>query len=400
MPITRRPLVVGPLVLALVAGCGSPLTPPPLASPTVAPSPASSPAPSAAPSAEASIAASASIVVSSSPTTGAASWHMVSLPNQASIISLVDITAGPNAIVAIGGTGPNGAGAAWSSGDQGQTWNEEMIPADSRTPNRIVAWGEKFLVAGAGEFDCPHPFALQTWVRITGAVWAAAPDSPIFCVGGSAEVAVQDGKAVLVGTGTGDVPFVWSSSDGLRWTDRSSAVHPDMAPQAIVSGDAGFTVFGSSPTGPWALSSADGSTWTIEALPGNQGVSILAAFLREGRAAALAESGGAVGVLSKDASGAWLTEPATGLDAERVGRVVAIEDGLVAVGGGEVGPAAWVSAEGTAWRAVELPTDRNPGTILTGALAVGRRAFLIGQTSTGGRAVGVIWDGTASLLAP
>jgi hypothetical protein len=393
-----RPSKVALVVLALVlAGCASPVSPAASASPGP-----SSPAfrPSTSPIASPSLAIATPVAPSPSAIGPQVGWQRVRLPRQPAIADIMDIDAGPTAIVAVGGSPPTGAAAAWSSIDGGTTWAAEPVPADNRSPNRVVAWADRFLAAGAGEFRCPHPYALETWIRAADGAWAAAPDAPLFCVGGSANVAVHGGTVVLSGIGSGDVPFLWSSSDGLHWTDRSGRLPPNSAPQALISDGSGFTVFGGSQTGPWDLQSADGTSWQAEALPGNERVTILAAFSRNGQAAAFAETGGAIGVYSRDSSGAWETEPATGLDTTKIGRIVAVDGGLVAVGGGEVGPSVWVSADGTAWRSIGLPPDSDPGTNLTGALVSGGHAFLIGQTPTGGQAEGVIWEGPAALLAP
>jgi hypothetical protein len=168
----------------------------------------------------------------------------------------------------------------------------------------------------------------------------------------------------------------------------------------VIADSSGFTIFGSSQAGPWEANSADGGTWASEALPGNASVTILGAFGRNGQAAAIASSGSAVGVFSRGSDGTWKSDPATGINAALVGRIVAVDGGLVALGGGDAGPAVWVSADGISWRSVELPPGTTPGTTLAAALISGGRAFLTGQTEVEGHSVGVIWVGSATLLTP
>ena len=295
--------------------------------------------------------------------------------------------------------GPLGTGRAWSSGDGGATWVAEPLPPDMRAPLRVVAWGDRFLAAGAGEFDCPHPFALQTWVRTAGGTWNAAPADQKFCVGGSGELAVHGQIAVMAGTGSGDVPFVWSSRDGLHWIDRSGAIQRDTTPAAVIADSSGFAVFGASPAGPWDVHSVDGSAWQGERLPGNATVYPMDAFLRDSQPAVIVESGSSVGVIARDSAGAWQTQPANGLDASLLARVVAVKGRLVALGGGSAGPRIWASADGTSWRAVELPSGLATTTSLTSAIVANDRAVLSGQTTINGKAVGAIWIGPASLLA-
>jgi hypothetical protein len=313
---------------------------------------------------------------------------------------VVDLAASGNQVVAVGGLAPTGAAQAWSSGNGGETWNAETVPADSRSPTRVVAWGDKFLVAGAGDFNCAHPVALQTWVRVAGATWAAAPNDPKFCVGGNAELAVHGQTAVMAGIGSGDVPFLWSSGDGLHWTDRPGSIKPDTAPQALIADGSGFTVFGSSPVGPWDAHSADGVTWKREPLPGGANVSIVAAFIRNSKPAVIAQAGAAVGVIFRDNAGSWQTQPADGLGSSQIARIVAVDGGLVALGGSATGPAVWVSIDGTSWRSVELPPGTDPTTTFSSALISGGRALLTGQASVEGHSVGVIWVGSATLLTP
>jgi hypothetical protein len=392
----RSLLVAGVLVVALIAGCSSTVLPPPTASASAGSvGPASAAPPSTAPSVTASPLPSAT---PSSPTIPAG-WQLVILPDQTGIALIADLASGPGRIVAVGALPPIGSAGAWSTRD-GVAWVADPLPSDQRAPSRVVAWGDRFLAAGAGGFDCAHPVAVQTWVRSAEGSWRPAPADPKMCVGGMGELAVHGQTAVFAGIGSGDVPFVWSSADGLHWTDRAGAIQPDTAPNAVLADASGFTIFGSSPAGPWVARSADGSVWQSERLPGSASVIIVAAFHRNGQAAAIAESGSAVGVIAQDAGGAWQAMAADGLEAAILSRVVQVDGGLVALGGGESGPRAWASIDGTTWRTVELPAAIDASTSLSGALVANGRAFLGGQTTINGQAAGVIWSGPASLLAP
>jgi hypothetical protein len=383
------------IVAILIAGCSAPVSPSP--SPSIAASASAATPASATISTEPTTAPSSAAPASPPTATG---WQLVTLPDQANVANVADLAAGADRIVAVGGAAPVGAPRALSSADGGTTWTVEDIPADSRTPSRIVAWGDRFLVAGAGEFDCSHPFALETWVRSADGTWSAAPADPKLCVGGSGDLAVKGDTAVMAGIGSGDVPFLWSSADGLHWTDRTGAIQPDTAPRAVIADGSGFTVFGSSQGGPWDARSADGSVWQGERIPGNADVVIVAAFHRGAQPAVIAESGSAVGVISQGSNGLWQAELAAGLAASMLSRVVVVEGGLVALGGGESGPRLLASADGTSWRELEPPPGSDATTTLTGALVTDGRAFLTGQTEVGGRAIGAIWVGPAALLAP
>jgi hypothetical protein len=98
----------------------------------------------------------------------------------------------------------------------------------------------------------------------------------------------------------------------------------------------------------------------------------------------------------------------TGLTRETLSRIVAVGDGLVALGGGDAGPLAWVSADGVAWRPLDLPAEATEGgtnAALNGAAIVDGRAYLVGQRARGdggtsGGATGSLWSGPAELLQP
>ena len=94
----------------------------------------------------------------------------------------------------------------------------------------------------------------------------------------------------------------------------------------------------------------------------------------------VADPSGAIGMLRPDGSGGWRSELTAGLTPETLA-VVAVGAGLVALGGGETGPVAWLSADGVSWRPLALPAEaiESGSGHVNGAAIVDGRAYLVGQ---------------------
>ncbi|HLO34504.1 MAG TPA: hypothetical protein VK194_00415, partial [Candidatus Deferrimicrobium sp.] len=279
----------------------------------------------------------------------------------------------------------------------------EPIPSDGgRAPTRVVPWGDRVLAVGVGDAPCAHPQGDGMWVRAAGGTWTEAPFDQLFCTGGTFDVAATAARAVIAGTSTGETAYVWASDDGLRWTDRSQPFE-GFAPQAVTAVGDGFVAFGRGSTGVWVSVSSDGSSWGSPqvTVPLND-TSVVAAVTLDGRPLAIVRTTqGQVGLLEL-ADGAWTSRAATGLDANGLVRVVATGDGLVALGDRTGGAGAWVSVDGVAWRAIELPDRLHAtGANVAGAAIDGERAAIVGNVPLpDGTSMGSIWTGPSSLLAP
>ncbi len=345
------------------------------------------------------------------PTAPEVAWKLVDLPDSAGVGAIADVVALPDTVVAVAAGGAAGRnGVAWSSSDDGATWASEPLPGKARTIGRSIAWGDRVLTLGEGDGDCAHPSVLGTWIRDAAGGWTAAPFDPILCAGGIAQAATAGEHAVILGTGAGDVGFAWSSADGLKWTDRSEPFEGRL-PQGVAADGPGFVAFGVGPfPGPaWSARSADGSSWDEPVpLPGLAEAAIIGnpVVLGSEVVVFVGDPSGAIGMLRPDGSGGWRSELTNGLTRETLGRIAAVGDGLIALGGGETGPMAWISADGISWRPLDLPaeaTESGVDAALNGAAIVDGRAYLVGQiageTGVGG-AVGALWCGPAALLAP
>jgi hypothetical protein len=268
------------------------------------------------------------------------------------------------------------------------------------------------LTLGEGDGECAHPAVTGIWIRDAAGHWAVAPFEPLFCAGGIAQAAAAGEHAVILGTGAGDVAFAWSSADGLEWADRSEPFQGRL-PEGVAADGNSFVAFGQGPfPGPaWTATSNDGTAWEKPVpLPGLGDSSIIGnPVVLDGEIAVfVGDPSGAIGVLRHDGSGGWASEATTGLTRDTLARIVAVGDGLVALGADQTGPKAWISADGVTWRPLELPAEvAGSGTnaAANGAAIVDGRAYLVGQIArtdggANGGSVGALWSGPASLLTP
>ena len=418
----RRPTAVphrashGPLAGYLVALIGVVLVLGACAAPR--PTPVASGSPASVPTgsstgttpATASAAASATAAISAPPSTAEETWRLVQLPDAGDVGSIGDIATLPGVVIVAAAAGAAGErGIAWTSLDQGSTWVSEPIPKAARSLGRLVPWGDRVLLIGEADGGCAHPSVVQVQVRAPAGGWTAAPFDPIFCAGGLPQGAAAGTHAVIVGAGAGDVPYAWSSDDGLRWTDQSRPF-VDRLPQGVAVEGSGFVAFGTAPlpASAWVARSEDGKAWEApQPLPGLAGATVVGnPVVLDGDLAILAGApNGDVGLLQPDGSGGWSSQLTQGLTRATLSRVIAVDGGLVAIGGDDKGPAAWVSSDGVEWRALALPPEAvasGAGATLTGVAEADGRAYLVGQivAAGGDRAIGALWTGPATLLRP
>ena len=312
------------------------------------------------------------------------------------------VIAAPDGFVAAGSELAGRHPVAVSSTD-GVAWRTEGVDGDGRTPRMLALWGDRVLAFGAGDTPCTHPVGLETWVRSASGTWTEAPFVDLLCHADDVWIAFLHDRPILVGSGPGDGPVAWSSTDGLHWTDHSQAF-AGLLPRAVVSDGRTATMIAEGPTAAWSAATTDGSIWTTPTkIPGTTGgMWIGGAFLIGGRPTVIASQGGALGTLRADGSGGWVRIPATGLTTDDLGAITAFDGGLLATGGNGSGAMAWVSDDGASWRKLALPRALQVDGASVGGVAVrAGRAILIGAVSAGiDNAVSSIWTGSAELLAP
>jgi hypothetical protein len=329
-----------------------------------------------------------------------AGWRPITLPADDPLVGYATVVATPTGFVVAGGYLDRPA--VWSSSD-GEQWAEGSITGDTRNPFDAILWGDRVLLVGAGEFGpgCGHPHAIDTWVGDGAGTWLHAPFQQVFCAGGSASAAVAGSLAVIAGAGSGDVPYAWSSDDGLHWADHTGEFGQAGLPFVALTTSAGFVALGAGQEGAWLERSLDGSRWgDLVHLPGPHDARPLGATVVGTRLVViLGEPAGTVVRLSSEDASTWTVDTIEGLVASALNRIEAIPGGVVALGGDDRGPTMWVSADGLAWRRVVLPETATGGYVTDVAVGHGRAVIIGGVATEGGSGSGA-WVGPASLLGP
>jgi hypothetical protein len=337
----------------------------------------------------------------------AAGWHLVSLAGVAAPTQLSDVIATSSGFIVTGVSGQAGEKPVALSSPDGVNWTAEAIPGKFGWPTGLIAWGDRVVAVGSGEpVSCGHPSALDTWVRTADATWTEAPWDERFCVGaGPSTLLIHRDHPFLIGAGSGDVSYVMTSDDGLRWVIHEQAFG-NVYPRAAVSDGSTLWVFGSGPDGrPVVFKSADGQTFEPPAAIAGLGpdASVQDALMLGDQIVVVMSVGAEVGILRPDGSGGWQAEPARGLRGDQIARIVVAGDRLVSLGNDENGmPLAFTSADGTDWSPLPLPAEAGEGMAFSGIVVANGMAVLLGQATApnGNSAGGAIWVGSSALLEP
>jgi hypothetical protein len=384
----RRALVLAVAVVFAVVGCSS------AAAPSVSPFATSTPSP--APSA---VGASAPATPTIEPSSSVVpmTWQpldLFSAANGALFPSFAASDASGFLVVATDGH----VSRVWSSPDA-VTWTTDVLPTAAESnanPYTGAAGVDRTVLLGVGEGQCAHPVADFTWARPAGTAWAAAPWQPIFCAGGQGSIATDGHTFVVAGTGAGDQPFLWSSADGLTWTNVP--VTAEIAPVAVAWTGSEFLALARGQSGFVALTSPDGADWASAAGSGLPGGGLPRLFVLSGRTVALlAAADGSLVAYERQASGAWQTAATTGLQASADDVTTTTSSGglgFVFLSTTAAGGSVLASADGLAWRTVPSPT----ATRFNGAAVFGDRAVLVGAMDAAGGTQALAWWGPASLV--
>lgn len=398
-----RPAVL--LLAAALAGCTT--APPAPAGSAASSGPSASLAPSFGPIASVPASAPSASVPASAAATAtippiAAGWHEVWPASGSPKLLLRTVLATPLGFVSAGSAANGRTPAAIASAD-GVRWASESIPGDGRAPAELAAWGDRILAAGAGGAACAHPYGLDTWVRSAKGTWSEAPFTDLLCDAEDVRIGFVGDVAILAGSGPGDNPIVWSSTDGLHWVDHGGPFS-GLLPKAVMTIGGRTTVLAEGPTATWSSTSTNGSVWTkptpIPGLPA--GLALHGVFQVDGAPTFIASIGDVLETIRPDGGTGWTTTPSTGLTSAELGTITAYDGGLLAAGGNGPGAQAWVSRDGVAWRKLALPAALGVDGAHVAAVAVrDGRAILIGSWAVGAAdATSTIWTGPASLLAP
>ncbi|MEV0287071.1 sialidase family protein [Kribbella sp. NPDC050820] len=315
-------------------------------------------------------------------------------------------------LVAVGDV--SDAPTAWTR--SGSDWHAMTLPGRTNgvgvssaavtgtADGRVVAVGEKNLAIGS---------RATVWIRATNGTWAEV-DAPAFGVQARSPYGGPTPRAVAVGRGgwviVGDRhdgdghfdPWVVHSTDGRTWTDAqggrqlpaSSASDPDTRRtpwqnlRSVSSGAAwmnavlpvgkGFVAAGDpgdSTAAVWL--SSNGVAWSAPIrLPNPRGVhdTDLAALSQVDQTLVAVgrttrhdgdTSGGWTSWTSDDSGKTWQASPVVAPTGATAVTLVAVPEGLLALGnqgeGDELDAAAWFTRDGRSWRLLGLPGDRVRG---------------------------------------
>ncbi len=202
-------------------------------------------------------------------------WTRVPFPSSPGD-EVLAITAGGPSLVAVGVSGRLNP-VVWTSPD-GRTWSRAQGSLGNGAAFDVSTGGPGLIAVGlAGGNDAP------VWTSADGLTWSAAPSDPVFRGAWLRAVAVGGPGLVTVGS-TMDGPAAWYSSDGVTW-ERASAPPPpqDVADDGAdawmqdvaVAGDRLVAVgeVGLEVCGPYCVrydpviwTSTDGVMWTQVAL--------------------------------------------------------------------------------------------------------------------------------------
>lgn len=341
-----------------------------------------------------------SIATQPSPAVTDVGWTRVTLPNSGQQSWVAAAVAVPGGLVLVGEV--DGRPAAWSSSDF-TSWSAELLAGRGPLPFDATPYRDGVLAIGAGENgNCAHPAGEDTWVRRIGAGWVEAIHQDVFCAGGSPSLAVAGDRAVVVGTGSGDQAFAWTSDDGLTWT-AARGPFPEEPPYAVISrGGIGFVAisqaYGSGL--PWVGRSVDGIAWTFDRLAIPAGSRPVALVQGGGRTLAVfgRDNGGIVGLLSDDATH-WQPTDLGVLSMAGAARVsgMALGGAFAAFGGGPK-PSVLISPDGETWQSIALPALPSgwvPGPIVLGSNAV---VLVVNPDDNGGQVQ--VWTEPSKGIVP
>jgi len=338
-------------------------------------------------------------------------WTLAGRGDPASSTQYWSVAPMADGFVVVGSAGQASEVAVALHSSDGTTWTTDQISGRGTSPSQVLAWGDRAIAVGGGETSrCAHPGSeIDTWVRSGDGTWAEAPFAPVLCAGGETTMPVILGGAPwLAGDGTGDVPFLLQSRDGLSWTDRRPRLPDDVFLEGAAVDDTGLWLTGHAVAddSAVALTSADGARLIRIPIRDATGVplQVVATLTLDGHLIVLATTGQEGGLLrlTPDGTGSWRSAPVSGFPAEEdIPGIQATGGPLVAFTGHEAGlPSIWASADGAAWHQVPVPSETTIGAWPTSIAVRDGTAVLVGQLERpdGNGLIGAIWTAPASIL--
>lgn len=339
---------------------------------------------------------------SSAPPAAATRWLAVRVDEPDGSVTAVQPA--PGGFVAIGSI--NEAARAWASPD-GLAWAREPLPAERASPQVLLGWNDRLLVAGVGEIArCGRQFSVAAAVRESGG-WVEVPAGAPFCDISRVEAATDGDTAVLLGTTSGDAPTVVVSVSSMGWAEVTTQLPGPVVAAATTGGGGGFLAAGQAPDGPWVASSRDGASWVLAPpVPAPDGAWPVGIFHKDGATLLLAAdetTGGTVYELRSDTG--WQVAAVRGAITRDMAGVRQLGRGFVALGASAPGATIWTSPDLVTWSPAEGPPSgklEGEGEDAFADVAVlGGRAVLVGSRVGGhGRSTPYAWIGPAELVQP
>jgi hypothetical protein len=331
-----------------------------------------------------------SALIGSRPTPEPSSWQRVNLPaSQGGPPILNEIAQDASRYVAVGEGGYLTPGFVWTSAD-GLSWDEVQTGSTFATAvlRAVVRTDDGYVVAGAGWEGSASGGGAAIWRSTDGLEWRPAVSIE------SAEhadvierLAFANGRFValgrqIMGSAAGQ-PMIWVSDDADHWEWVTGVATTDMGSVGrVVAGGPGFVAIGSA--GVWT--SADGDAWSRALMPASYASGAWSAKLAGGRDGRIVIAGAGGQLYVSDDGDAWMAHelPADGSDrAPRILNLAATSWGYAALTASMApiddtlrrsSTLLWTSRDGTTWMPHDLPMAVDPGTV------AGARLFVAGDT--------------------
>lgn len=318
--------------------------------------------------------------------------------------SLTAVQPSRDGFVAIGSV--NEAARAWASPD-GLAWTREPLPTERASPQVLVPWNDRLLVAGVGDIDrCGRQFSVAAAVRESGG-WVEVPAGAPFCDISRVEGATDGDTAVLLGTTSRDAPKVVVSVSGMEWAEVTTSLPGPVVAAATARDGGGFLAAGLAPDGLWVGSSRDGASWVLAPpVPAPDGAWPVGIFDKDGATLLLVADETTGGTAYELRSGtSWQAAAARGAVTSNMTAVRQLGPGFVALGASAPGATIWTSRDLVTWSPAAGPASgRLEGEgedAFVDVAVLGGRAVLVGSRVGGhGLSTPYAWVGPAELVQP
>jgi hypothetical protein len=304
---------------------------------------------------------------------------------------MVTIVPGGDGLVAIGFNGAFGS-LLWTSVD-GRTWRD-VTPSDLASMGivNVVEFDGRLVGVGRGNTLDIEVEEAAVFLSDDGLAWRKVETSEELVGQMIDVVATDDGLYAVGGVPGADAAGIWHSTDGETW-ERTGGDFAHAFMWAIAEGGPGLVAVGwrRNPEPDLAVwTSADGVDWTLapdpEGFAGHEATDVVA--LPDGSLAMVgAPLVGGAGRMWFSTDGVDWTLAGAGDDGGFARTLAVLDDGLVALGGGEdMAARAWFSADGRSWMPIGDPLAE---AFFQSATATETGLLVAGATQTGTLQTGI-----------